>query len=438
MVNRWDHPQAWFCQSLRCSDDTEHEAVTIFSCCPREQMCATEHFGGSSYFEMTASILRTNVCVRGTSALFKFYASSLCKRSYLLNCDSIHFINHNMTHKPPVPLRSPFICLNLLRLHLICKRLLKLMSPSNTSDIYRCFSPPHRCWNAKVIICSNYFKFVLRFKPKSCRLCKMFFFFPFVFVLQESLEYIFLIIFTLECFLKIVAYGFVFHEGAYLRNCWNILDFVIVFMGWDEIWAAGGSLSVGNERYAHFLMLVFSSYSLFTFALDTINKIAGVPMEKGGGFDMKALRAFRVLRPLRLVSGVPSTSLSWKPKLLHIKLKGIVHPKLLLNIMSMEALVTFYNPDYRSGVTWREIIPPNTLAGGYSCVHVSSLFLEYVQFKNKCVMISEGFFQRLQLGLNVGYMSVVYPASAALQQAAPKIESGLSIKKPSVCVGPEF
>uniref|UniRef100_A0A672IEZ9 Voltage-dependent L-type calcium channel subunit alpha n=1 Tax=Salarias fasciatus TaxID=181472 RepID=A0A672IEZ9_SALFA len=98
----------------------------------------------------------------------------------------------------------------------------------------------------------------------------------------ESLEYIFMIIFTLECFLKIVAYGLVFHEGAYLRNCWNILDFVIVFMGF------------------------MFSYSLFTFAVDTINKVAGVPMEKGGGFDMKALRAFRVLRPLRLVSGVPS------------------------------------------------------------------------------------------------------------------------------------
>ncbi|XP_066499843.1 calcium channel, voltage-dependent, L type, alpha 1S subunit, b [Hoplias malabaricus] len=92
----------------------------------------------------------------------------------------------------------------------------------------------------------------------------------------ESLEYIFLVIFTLECFLKIIAYGLLFHEGAYLRNCWNILDFVIVFMG------------------------------LFTLAVDTINKIAGVPTEKGGGFDMKALRAFRVLRPLRLVSGVPS------------------------------------------------------------------------------------------------------------------------------------
>lgn len=58
------------------------------------------------------------------------------------------------------------------------------------------------------------------------------------------------------------------------------------------------------------LCLLFGDRSrrLFTFALDTINKIAGVPLEKGGGFDMKALRAFRVLRPLRLVSGVPSKS----------------------------------------------------------------------------------------------------------------------------------
>ena len=48
---------------------------------------------------------------------------------------------------------------------------------------------------------------------------------------------------------------------------------------------------------------------LFTVALDTINHLSGVEAqvgEKGGGFDMKALRAFRVLRPLRLVSGVPS------------------------------------------------------------------------------------------------------------------------------------
>ncbi|KAJ8017066.1 hypothetical protein DPEC_G00013920 [Dallia pectoralis] len=92
----------------------------------------------------------------------------------------------------------------------------------------------------------------------------------------ESLEYLFLVIFTLECFLKIIAYGFIFHKGAYLRNAWNILDFIIVFMG------------------------------LFTIALDTIHYLAGTQMEKGGGFNMKALRAFRVLRPLRLVTGVPS------------------------------------------------------------------------------------------------------------------------------------
>ncbi|XP_028297265.1 dihydropyridine-sensitive L-type skeletal muscle calcium channel subunit alpha-1-like [Gouania willdenowi] len=95
----------------------------------------------------------------------------------------------------------------------------------------------------------------------------------------ESLEYIFLIIFSVECFLKIVAYGFLFHADAYLRNCWNILDFVCVSVG------------------------------LFTVVVDAINHLSGVEApvgEKGGGFDMKALRAFRVLRPLRLVSGVPS------------------------------------------------------------------------------------------------------------------------------------
>lgn len=34
---------------------------------------------------------------------------------------------------------------------------------------------------------------------------------------------------------------------------------------------------------------------------------------KPGGFDVKALRAFRVLRPLRLVSGVPSESIEMHP-----------------------------------------------------------------------------------------------------------------------------
>ncbi|XP_070150873.1 ca[2+]-channel protein alpha[[1]] subunit D isoform X7 [Polyergus mexicanus] len=83
----------------------------------------------------------------------------------------------------------------------------------------------------------------------------------------EKIEYIFLVIFTAECVMKIIAYGFVAHPGAYLRNGWNLLDFTIVVIG----------------MISTVLMIIMKE-----------------------GFDIKALRAFRVLRPLRLVSGVPS------------------------------------------------------------------------------------------------------------------------------------
>ncbi|CAB3241358.1 unnamed protein product [Arctia plantaginis] len=83
----------------------------------------------------------------------------------------------------------------------------------------------------------------------------------------EKIEYVFLVIFTGECVMKIIAYGFVMHAGSYLRNGWNLLDFTIVVIG------------------------------MVSTVLSSIFKDA---------FDVKALRAFRVLRPLRLVSGVPS------------------------------------------------------------------------------------------------------------------------------------
>lgn len=57
------------------------------------------------------------------------------------------------------------------------------------------------------------------------------------------------------------------HRNAYLRNGWNILDFSIVMIG-----------------------LASAALSLFNFSQ----------------LDVKALRAFRVLRPLRLISGLPS------------------------------------------------------------------------------------------------------------------------------------
>lgn len=49
--------------------------------------------------------------------------------------------------------------------------------------------------------------------------------------LQDSIESVFLVIFTLECVMKILAYGFIAHAGAYLRNGWNLLDFTIVVIG---------------------------------------------------------------------------------------------------------------------------------------------------------------------------------------------------------------
>ncbi|XP_061622089.1 voltage-dependent L-type calcium channel subunit alpha-1D isoform X3 [Phyllopteryx taeniolatus] len=119
----------------------------------------------------------------------------------------------------------------------------------------------------------------------------------------ETVEYAFLIIFTLETFLKIIAYGLVMHQNSYVRNGWNMLDFVIVIVG------------------------------LFSVVLEMITKDAdsgGQSGGKPGGFDVKALRAFRVLRPLRLVSGVPS---------LQVVLNSII--KAMVPLLHIALLVLF-------------------------------------------------------------------------------------------------
>ena len=48
---------------------------------------------------------------------------------------------------------------------------------------------------------------------------------------QETTEPYFLAIFTVEAALRILALGFVLHRGSYLRNMWNIMDFVVVVTG---------------------------------------------------------------------------------------------------------------------------------------------------------------------------------------------------------------
>ncbi|XP_040264212.1 voltage-dependent L-type calcium channel subunit alpha-1D isoform X7 [Bufo bufo] len=122
----------------------------------------------------------------------------------------------------------------------------------------------------------------------------------------EKVEYAFLIIFTIETFLKIIAYGLVMHPNAYVRNGWNLLDFVIVIVG------------------------------LFSVALEQLNfgtkEVEGGTQSTGksGGFDVKALRAFRVLRPLRLVSGVPS---------LQVVLNSII--KAMVPLLHIALLVLF-------------------------------------------------------------------------------------------------
>ncbi|KAJ7339584.1 hypothetical protein OS493_005987 [Desmophyllum pertusum] len=88
----------------------------------------------------------------------------------------------------------------------------------------------------------------------------------------EEAEVYLLAIFCLEAALKIIALGFMLHSGTYLRNGWNVLDFVVVVTG---------LLSLPQLQ-------VFDAGSL------------------------KALRAARVLRPLKLVSGIPSLQVVMK------------------------------------------------------------------------------------------------------------------------------
>ena len=72
---------------------------------------------------------------------------------------------------------------------------------------------------------------------------------------------IFLACYTVEMIFKILGMGFLCNKGAYLRDSWNLLDFVIVFSAYFTLFA-------------------------------------------GGGADLAVLRSFRVLRPLRTISSV--------------------------------------------------------------------------------------------------------------------------------------
>ncbi|XP_073967585.1 LOW QUALITY PROTEIN: calcium voltage-gated channel subunit cacophony [Choristoneura fumiferana] len=110
----------------------------------------------------------------------------------------------------------------------------------------------------------------------------------------ERTEAYFLGIFCVEASLKILALGFVLHRGSYLRNVWNIMDFFVVVTG---------------------SMTIFAEYNV--------------------DVDLRMLRSFRVLRPLKLVSRIPS---------LQVVLKSIIKamaPLLQIGLLVLFAIVIF-------------------------------------------------------------------------------------------------
>ncbi len=54
-------------------------------------------------------------------------------------------------------------------------------------------------------------------------------------VAQTNMENTFLALYTIEMVLKILGLGFLFNKGAYLRDPWNILDFIIVMSAYLTI-----------------------------------------------------------------------------------------------------------------------------------------------------------------------------------------------------------
>ncbi len=52
---------------------------------------------------------------------------------------------------------------------------------------------------------------------------------------SSTIDLGFLIIYTGEMVLKIIAMGFFMRAHSYLRDAWNILDFMVVILGWLAI-----------------------------------------------------------------------------------------------------------------------------------------------------------------------------------------------------------
>jgi hypothetical protein len=80
----------------------------------------------------------------------------------------------------------------------------------------------------------------------------------------EVIDFVFLIIYTWEMSMKIIAMGFFMRAHSYLRDSWNIMDFSVVCLGWVSSIVDSG--------------------------------------------DISAIKVIRILRPLRTINQIPNMS----------------------------------------------------------------------------------------------------------------------------------
>ncbi|CAG4926327.1 unnamed protein product [Colias eurytheme] len=147
----------------------------------------------------------------------------------------------------------------------------------------------------------------------------------------EKTEAYFLGIFCVEASLKILALGFVLHRGSYLRNIWNIMDFFVVVTGSMTIFAEY-NVDVDLRMLRSFRVL--RPLKLVSRIPSNSHIITQMPVV-APDVDFRTLRAIRVLRPLKLVSGVPS---------LQVVLKSIIKamaPLLQIGLLVLFAIVIF-------------------------------------------------------------------------------------------------
>ena len=105
----------------------------------------------------------------------------------------------------------------------------------------------------------------------------------------EDIDFIFLIIYTIEMILKIIAMGFFMRAHSYLRDTWNV---------------------VSTYSYLLFkiMYLIFKYYFLQLDFLVVILGWISLNFATDDGADISAIRVIRILRPLRTINSMPGMS----------------------------------------------------------------------------------------------------------------------------------